>query len=52
MKKLLSLLSLLTISVTFIPTTIAASTYQKEEKLNDINHLLVNNFKNLKISKR
>ncbi|WP_374696536.1 hypothetical protein [Spiroplasma endosymbiont of Polydrusus formosus] len=52
MKKLLSLLGLLTISGTLILTTIAASPYQKEEKLNDINYLLVNNLKNLKISKR
>ncbi len=34
MKKLLSLLSVLTISGTAIPTTIAASPYQKQEKLN------------------
>ncbi|MFJ1522636.1 hypothetical protein [Spiroplasma sp. ald] len=34
MKKLLSLLSVLTISGTAVPTTIAASPYQKEEKLN------------------
>ncbi len=34
MKKLLSLLSVLTISGTTVPTTIAASPYQKEEKLN------------------
>ncbi len=36
MKKLLSLLSVLTISGTSVPTTIAASLYQKEEKLNII----------------
>ncbi|RUO86429.1 hypothetical protein [Spiroplasma endosymbiont of Megaselia nigra] len=34
MKKLLSLLSVLTISGTALPTTVAASPYQKEEKLN------------------
>ena len=34
MKKLLSLLSVLTISGTTIPTVIAVSPYQKEEKLN------------------
>ncbi len=34
MKKLLSLLSVLTISGTAVPTTIAASPYQKEEILN------------------
>ncbi len=34
MKKLLSLLSVLIISGTAVPTTIAASAYQKEEKLN------------------
>ncbi|WP_425378844.1 hypothetical protein [Spiroplasma endosymbiont of Polydrusus pterygomalis] len=40
MKKLLSLLSVLTICGTAIPTTIAASPYQKEEKLNSkINYL-------------
>ncbi|WP_338955162.1 hypothetical protein [Spiroplasma endosymbiont of Polydrusus cervinus] len=32
MKKLLSILSILTISGTTIPTTIAASPYQKETK--------------------
>ncbi|MBW3057989.1 MAG: hypothetical protein CXB60_02230 [Spiroplasma poulsonii] len=34
MKKLLSLLSILSISGTAIPTTIAASPYQKEETIN------------------
>ncbi|WP_338956326.1 hypothetical protein [Spiroplasma endosymbiont of Polydrusus cervinus] len=33
MKKLLSLLSVLTISGTAVPTTIAASPYQKQEKI-------------------
>ncbi|MBW3059460.1 hypothetical protein D6D54_08450 [Spiroplasma poulsonii] len=36
MKKILSLLSVLTISGTAIPTTIAASPYQKEENIKDI----------------
>ncbi len=36
MKKLLSLLSVLTISGTAVPTTIAASPYQKEKQLNRI----------------
>ncbi|MFW4371192.1 MAG: hypothetical protein EHV01_004560 [Spiroplasma sp. hy2] len=35
MKKLLSLLSVLTISGTAVPTTIAASPYQKEETINN-----------------
>ncbi|WP_425377679.1 hypothetical protein [Spiroplasma endosymbiont of Polydrusus pterygomalis] len=40
MKKLLSLLSVLTIGGSAVPTTIAASPYQKEEKLNSkINYL-------------
>jgi hypothetical protein len=34
MKKLLSLLSVLTISGTAVPTTITASPYQKEETFN------------------
>ncbi|WP_338992734.1 hypothetical protein [Spiroplasma endosymbiont of Seladonia tumulorum] len=53
MKKLLSLLSVLTISGTAVPTTIAASPYQKEEKLNsDINYSKTNNLKNLNRVKR
>ncbi|WP_425377785.1 hypothetical protein [Spiroplasma endosymbiont of Polydrusus pterygomalis] len=52
MKKLLSLLSVLTIGVSALPTTIACSSYEKEEKLNVINHLLANNLENLKRSKR
>ncbi|WP_338990167.1 hypothetical protein [Spiroplasma endosymbiont of Seladonia tumulorum] len=47
MKKLLSLLSVLTVSGTAIPTTVAASSYQKENK-----KLLNNNIKNLKRVKR
>ncbi|WP_338991818.1 hypothetical protein [Spiroplasma endosymbiont of Seladonia tumulorum] len=47
MKKLLSLLSVLTISGISVPTTIAASSYQKENK-----KLLNNNIKNLKRIKR
>ncbi|RUO86027.1 hypothetical protein D9R21_05445, partial [Spiroplasma endosymbiont of Megaselia nigra] len=45
MKKLLSLLSVLTISGTAIPTTIAASPYQKNEQI-------TNNLENLKRNKR
>ncbi len=55
MKKLLSLLSVLTISGTAVPTTIAASPYQKEEtKLenNEISYLQTNNLKNLNRNKR
>ncbi|WP_126821476.1 ribosome-inactivating family protein [Spiroplasma endosymbiont of Megaselia nigra] len=53
MKKLLSLLSVLTISGTAIPTTIAASGYKKEETIkNKINYLQSNNLKNLNINKR
>ncbi|PQM30012.1 hypothetical protein [Spiroplasma poulsonii] len=53
MKKLLSLLSVLTISGTAVPTTIAASPYQKEEKLNnDINYSQTNNLENLSRNKR
>ncbi|GAA6238812.1 MAG: hypothetical protein SPLM_09270 [Spiroplasma phoeniceum] len=51
MKKLLSLLSVLTISGTAVPTTIAASPYQKEEN-NDINYLQTNNLQKLNRSKR
>ncbi|WP_253301524.1 hypothetical protein, partial [Spiroplasma endosymbiont of Phyllotreta cruciferae] len=47
MKKLLNLLSVLTISGTAIPTTIAASSYQKENK-----KILNNEFNNLKRIKR
>ncbi|WP_338966307.1 hypothetical protein [Spiroplasma endosymbiont of Sarcophaga carnaria] len=42
MKKLLSLLSVLTISGTAVPTTIAASPYQKEEILNRVKRSLNN----------
>ncbi len=55
MKKLLSLLSVLTISGTAVPTKIAASPYQKEEtKLenNKISYLQTNNLKNLNRVKR
>ncbi|RUO86099.1 PQQ-binding-like beta-propeller repeat protein, partial [Spiroplasma endosymbiont of Megaselia nigra] len=53
MKKLLSLLSVLTISGTAVPTTIAASPYQKEEKLNNnINYSQINNLETLNINKR
>ncbi len=47
MKKLLSLLGVLTISGSAIPTTIAASPYLKQEKLNKYNNL-----QNLNRSKR
>ncbi len=48
MKKILSLLSILTISGTAIPTTIAARHYQKDETINsEINYLQTNNFENL-----
>ncbi|MFJ1522128.1 ribosome-inactivating family protein [Spiroplasma sp. ald] len=44
MKKLLSLLSVLTISGTAVPTVIAASPYQKEETINsNINYSQTNN---------
>ncbi len=55
MKKLLSLLSVLTISGTAIPTTIAASPYKKEEnKLEDnkVNYSHNNNLEKLNRSKR
>ncbi|WP_338989422.1 hypothetical protein [Spiroplasma endosymbiont of Seladonia tumulorum] len=53
MKKLFSLLSVLTISGTAIPTTIAASPYQKEEKLNNnIDYLQIDNSENLIRNKR
>ncbi|WP_338954791.1 hypothetical protein [Spiroplasma endosymbiont of Polydrusus cervinus] len=56
MKKLLSLLSVLTISGPAVPTIIAASPYQKEEKINlensKINSLQKNNLGNLKRSKK
>ncbi len=42
MKKLLSLLSVLTISGAAIPTTIAASPYQKEENINNLKNLIRN----------
>jgi len=48
MKKLLSLLSVLTVSGTAIPTTIAASPYQKEKTINsEINYSQTNNLENL-----
>ncbi|MFW4371373.1 MAG: hypothetical protein EHV01_005500 [Spiroplasma sp. hy2] len=53
MKKLLSLLSVLTISGTAVPITIAASPYQKEEKINSkFNYLQINNLKTLNRNKR
>ncbi|RUO86173.1 hypothetical protein [Spiroplasma endosymbiont of Megaselia nigra] len=54
MKKLLSLLSILTISGTAVPTTIAASSYQKEEIIKNgyINYQQTNNSENLKRNKR
>ncbi|WP_348734971.1 hypothetical protein [Spiroplasma endosymbiont of Ammophila pubescens] len=55
MKELFSLLSVLTISGSAIPTTIAVSHYQKEEtKLenNEISYLETNNLKNLNRVKR
>ncbi|MBH8623201.1 hypothetical protein [Spiroplasma sp. hyd1] len=53
MKKLLSLLSVLTISGTAIPTTIAANPYQKEETINsDINYQQINNLEKLNRNKR
>ncbi|MFW4370988.1 MAG: hypothetical protein EHV01_003485 [Spiroplasma sp. hy2] len=53
MKKLLSLLSVLTISGTAVPTTIAASPYQKEETIKNSNiNLQTNNLENLKRNKR
>ncbi|UZQ30258.1 MAG: hypothetical protein OHM56_01560 [Spiroplasma phoeniceum] len=50
MKKLLSLLSVLTISGTAVPTTIAASFYPKQEKLN--NKINYSEIKNLIRNKR
>ncbi|GAA6238819.1 MAG: hypothetical protein SPLM_09350 [Spiroplasma phoeniceum] len=53
MKKLLSLLSVLTISGTAVPTTIAASPYQKEKELNsDNNYKKTNNLEKLNRHKR
>ncbi len=54
MKKLLSLLSVLTISGTAVPTTAALSSYEKEEiiKNNDINYLQINNLDKLNRTKR
>ncbi|RUO86125.1 coiled-coil domain-containing protein [Spiroplasma endosymbiont of Megaselia nigra] len=52
MKKLLSLLSVLTISGSAIPTTIAASPYQKQENLNSNINLQTNNLENLSRVKR
>jgi len=50
MKKLLSLLSVLTIGGTAVPTTIAASPYKKEKQLNS--YLQTNNLKQLDRIKR
>ncbi|UZQ30840.1 MAG: hypothetical protein OHM56_04865 [Spiroplasma phoeniceum] len=48
MKKLLNLLSVLTISDTAVPTTIAASHYQKEKNIKNNNiNLQINNLENL-----
>ncbi|MFW4371235.1 MAG: hypothetical protein EHV01_004770 [Spiroplasma sp. hy2] len=53
MKKLLSLLSVLAISGSAVPTTIAASPYQKEETINsDINYQQINNLEKLNRNKR
>ncbi|RUO85952.1 hypothetical protein [Spiroplasma endosymbiont of Megaselia nigra] len=54
MKKLLSLLSVLTISGTAVPTTIAASPYQKQKNLNNEvnNYLQTNNLEILNRNKR
>ncbi|PWF94104.1 ankyrin repeat domain-containing protein [Spiroplasma poulsonii] len=53
MKKLLSLLSVLTISGTAVPTTIAANPYQKQEKLNNnLNYQQTNNLEKLIRNKR
>ncbi|GAA6238900.1 MAG: hypothetical protein SPLM_10170 [Spiroplasma phoeniceum] len=54
MKKLLSLLSVLTIGGTAVPTTIAASPYQKQEtiKNSDINYEQTNNLEILNREKR
>ncbi|WP_374696274.1 hypothetical protein [Spiroplasma endosymbiont of Polydrusus formosus] len=56
MKKLLSLLSVLTISGTAVPTTIAASPYQKEknklENIVDIEEFNTNNLEKLNRVKR
>ncbi|WP_338992856.1 hypothetical protein [Spiroplasma endosymbiont of Seladonia tumulorum] len=41
MKKLLSLLSVLTISGTAVPTTVAASSYQQKE--NNLENLIIRN---------
>ncbi|WP_158613844.1 C39 family peptidase [Spiroplasma endosymbiont of Megaselia nigra] len=52
MKKLLSLLSVLTIGGTAVPTTTAASPYQKEEINNDINLQINNDLEKLNRVKR
>ncbi len=54
MKKLLILLSILNISRTVVPTTIAASAYQKEENIKniDIHYQQKDNLENLKRNKR
>ncbi|WP_338989164.1 PQQ-binding-like beta-propeller repeat protein [Spiroplasma endosymbiont of Seladonia tumulorum] len=55
MKKLLSLLSLLTIGGTAVPTTIAASPYQKEEtklEISKVNYSQKNNLEKLNRVKR
>ncbi|WP_338967077.1 hypothetical protein [Spiroplasma endosymbiont of Lonchoptera lutea] len=56
MKKLLSLLSVLTVSGTAMPTVIATSPYQKQEKINQLKNsefnLQKNNLEKLKRNKR
>ncbi len=52
MKKLLSLLSVLTISGTAVPTTIAASPYQKQKNLNSDINQRTNNLEILNREKR
>ncbi len=53
MKKLLSLLSVLTISGSAVLTTIAASSYQKEKNIKNNNiNLQINNLENLNGQKR
>ncbi len=55
MKKILSLLSVLTISGSAVPTTIAAKSYQKEKKLKNIEYneeFNTNNLENLNRVKR
>ncbi|WP_338989623.1 hypothetical protein [Spiroplasma endosymbiont of Seladonia tumulorum] len=52
MKKLLSLLSVLTISSSAIPTTIAARPYQKENNNNNLRETMESNSNNLETSNR